>query len=515
MFENSGDITNLVNALQSELDSTQVGAGLNENGEYVAPEQGEHGYGILQESLSLNDAIVTTAYYIERLNTSVNYVNAFPKDLPENDSLVISGVKQVEGLLNAVTSKTVDLKLAGYANDGTENVGAIDATDTIGSALNKLENSTSAGVKLSEKDGNQIIRLVDDAETANVDEDGLYSHVEIAKLTAAEITALNDSNVREAYKLYDSQDSDANAIGDIIKIYKDSALTDVFIGHTDDALTVNEEYVDKITSVVNGSGSEALCFVYHLEDGTYILQAVNLESFLQESEFGNGFQLDGSTHVVSVKSYDGITVDANGVGVNVGNGLEIDSTTKAVTVKKDSSSSSVYISGEDDEPTQAEVLVVGADGIGVSNVQDAINYATGNVLGVKAGGHVTVTQSRDNNVTGLYNYTIQENDIASETMVNNIIGQTLGNAMSYTGNPTIIGKKATNTITSDLEALDAAVAGLQGGGVGSLTNSNAAISINVSNNDASIGLVLDSEDNALAITDDGLFLSNTVDCGTY
>jgi hypothetical protein len=65
--------------------------------------------------------------------------------------------------------------------------------------------------------------------------------------------------------------------------------------------SVNYEYIGSATPwIENGSGgSEALCFVYYLANDDYELVAVNLEDFLQESEFGDGLKVND--HVVSVK----------------------------------------------------------------------------------------------------------------------------------------------------------------------------------------------------------------------
>lgn len=95
---------------------------------------------------------------------------------------------------------------------------------------------------------------------------------EIDGLKVVKVTDGLASNVKEAYQL---QDKDGNAVGAQINVYKDSSLKGV-------------ELVD-----------QKLQFTYILETGEEQTVAVDVASFLAESEFKNGLQVtDG---VVSVK----------------------------------------------------------------------------------------------------------------------------------------------------------------------------------------------------------------------
>lgn len=516
VFQSSEEVEKLIAKVQAELDATQVGAGLGDNGSYTAPASDQPGYEVLGGQGapdSLYDAIMALAVAIAAMDHTKNYTAAAGVNPAHatDASKVISGVNQANGVLDTVTTDAVDLLLTGYANDGTTHTGAIDASDTVETALNKLENAAAANTKISGKAGNQIERIEDAQTPAN---DGLYSHVEISQLTPAEVTALGNANVREAYKLIDA--NGRTAIGDVIKIYKDSSLQSVYLGHLDDKLTHEDSTTHESadTAVTSGTGSEALCFIYHLENGNYKLVAVDLESFLQESEFGDGLQVNN--HVVSV---------------NAGDGLDFDSSDpKKVIVKKDSNSEQVYTNAS----TAADVLTVGANGVKVANVQAAISFATDQVLSTTVASsdealvtantpHISISESTDN-TTGLHSYSVSERDIASEDLVNAITGQTLGAAMNYSGTPTYIGKAQDgNNITKDLEALDAAAAN----GLDSVSSGNAAIAVGTkANKNQTISLILDDSTvgtgieltgnyNALSVTNDGLFLSNIWDCGQY
>jgi hypothetical protein len=115
------------------------------------------------------------------------------------------------------------------------------------------------------------------------------------------------------------------------------------LGHIDDTITSSTN-----PTVVPGTGSEALCFIYQKADGTYELVAVNVESFLQESEFKDGLQVDSSTHEVSVKA------DNSGEFLSVGtNGVKVSGVSTAI---------SAAIAALDATPSQA----AGTDGLALS-----------------------------------------------------------------------------------------------------------------------------------------------------
>ena len=153
-------------------------------------------------------------------------------------------------------------------------------------------------------------------------------------------------------------------------------MVTAYLGHVDDT-------VDPDTGVISsgGTGNTALCLVYYTVDtaATYQLVAVDVEDFLEESEFADGLQVNN--HVVSVK--------------------------------KDTTSEQVVIG----ENTSGDVLTVSANGVKVANVQAAIDYAISTldatVSSADTNGFVTVTVGEaDGVLTGV---TVATNDIASAT----------------------------------------------------------------------------------------------------
>ena len=205
--------------------------------------------------------------------------------------------------------------------------------------------------------------------------------VELVALTAEEIAELQDApNVREAYKLVHKADTARTPVTDVIKVWKDSSLIRSYLGHVDDALESSAS-----TTVVTGTGDTALCFIYQLADGSYELVAVDVNDFLEESEFGDGLEVDN--HIVSVK---------------------VDNESEEVTVYDEATSAE----------TTAPVLSVGPDGVKISNIQAAIDYAVSKNAGLidaditGSDDHVSVEVVQSG--TELTQVIVTTDDIASE-----------------------------------------------------------------------------------------------------
>lgn len=168
------------------------------------------------------------------------------------------------GELTAETAKTaLGLESAAYV--------------TVESLNQTAQNKVDAAVEALE---DAIEAVAADAKTYNV-----------AKLTADEVAALGDANVKDAYKLVQTVGEASTTAGDIIKIYKDSALQEVKL-----------------------EGQE-LQFTYLLASGETQTVGVDVSAFLAESEFADGLQV--VDHIVKVKLAEGseafLSVDGNGL----------------------------------------------------------------------------------------------------------------------------------------------------------------------------------------------------------
>ena len=106
-------------------------------------------------------------------------------------------------------------------------------------------------------------------------------------------------NIYEEYILQDANGNNLNS-GDSIKIYKESSLEDVQLGHVG-------AIVDQDTGVITDgavTNKDALIFVYRLKTGKYQGVMVDLGMFLNESEFKDGLQTSADSSgekTVSIK----------------------------------------------------------------------------------------------------------------------------------------------------------------------------------------------------------------------
>lgn len=234
----------------------------------------------------------------------------------------IVNVTQENGLINAEAG-----------NISAEFVEINESGDTLDEALeyilenieaNKIESEDGSIVVTPGADGTLVKVNRDEATIVLNDNNELVADIKLSAITPSE------ANVREEFALIDHN---GRKLGDTVKVYKDSSLYKAFLGHIDDVLSDNTDP----ESIVEGYGDTALDLIYHKEDGTYELVAIDINDFLEESEFKDGFVVDN--HVVKVK------IDENSEKLTVGSG------------------------------ETASVLTVDEDGVKVNNIQNAINYA--------------------------------------------------------------------------------------------------------------------------------------------
>lgn len=292
------------------------------------------------------------------------------------------------------------------------------------------------------------------------------SKYKLVQLTAAEVAELGDENVKEAYKVVTFQGEETEQtvytqVGDTVKIYKDSALQEVYLGSDADSVDVTTGVVTKQPV----TDPQSMNFVYQLADGTYSMTKIDVSKFLTESEFGDGLQVADA--VVSVK------IDSD--------------------------------SEKDSQATPVDFLTVGADGVKINGIKDEIDRkiaeldATVGSTTVETGKHIAVEiVEKDGVLTGV---TVTEDDIASAADVaeNERVTSAALNDLET--------RKAEKT---DLDALAAEV--LKGVVAGN------GINVGVkSNNTQEVSVKLDTvqTDNALVLGANGLYVSQTIDCGTY
>ena len=322
---------------------------------------------------------------------------------------------------------------------------------------------------------------------------GLKSKIEIHKFADP---SQFGTNVKEAFALTINGTVITGTENEqVLKIYKDSSFLDMKILHavpatqytaeeaaeynTEHSLNPGDEgYVsegDEKTAAIKPTYSKlggwvdiasnlrteenlAQCFAYENADGSIVVEAIQVGSFLRESEFKDGLQVNASGEV-SVKS-----------------------TTEKVRI---ADTPSGVTPGSDQDTGLVEVLTVDqAHGVQVNHIQDAINYAAADSKTtitevaadspIPSGGAAKIVITKTVESDGHYNYTISGQDLASavalaaeilragqaEAAIDSVVGLTkAGNSetRTYSNSGNYIGQQTTNTVKSDIKALDTQV----------------------------------------------------------
>ena len=229
---------------------------------------------------SINDEITRAKQAEEANKTAIEQekndriaaINGLNAEIKGGDGKFIQSVKEENGVIAAVEA---DLTAAAVAYDKTADKVIAKATD-VSAAIKELDAKVAA----------------------NKDAELTYQTV---KLTAEEVTALGDVNVKEAYKVVSvNKEGTKTTVGDIIKIYKDSALVSI------DYTEVNDK----------SKKGQFLKYVYTLANGTEKTVYVDMSKLVDQAEVEKGIQaIDGK---LSIKLAEGneanfLTVDANGL----------------------------------------------------------------------------------------------------------------------------------------------------------------------------------------------------------
>lgn len=261
----------------------------------------------------------------------------------------------------------------------------VNSAQTLDEVLEDIIEKIEANEVASE-DGTIVINTEGEKTDLSVNIDGVTlvkdsEGVISADLKLSSVTP-SSVNVREEFALIDNS---GRQLGDTVKVYKDSSLYDAFLGHVDDILS---DPTDP-ESLVSGSGDTALDLIYHKEDGTYDLVPIDVNDFLEESEFKDGFVVDN--HVVKVK---------------------VDEASEEVVI------------GE--SGLTAPVLSVSEDGVKISHIQEAIDFAVqdlahsidADVEDTSDDGHVKVEVIQTD--SELTQVVVVTEDIASEEELNQV-----------------------------------------------------------------------------------------------
>ena len=248
---------------------------------------GDKSYGISTADLlrikALEDAVGTGGAVTTQITNAINALDLaqvaeegkFIKSVKQEDGFVSAELGSVEaqyveladeeGLFTAENVEAALAELIKKANANAEAIEAITGED--GSMQAAIKAASDAIVGTATSDYNTLGKV----ETAIKNVADAAKSYSMQALTAEELAALGEANVKEAYKLVDE---DGTQAGSTVKIYKDSALQSV-------------SFAD-----------QKLSFVYNLADGTSKTVEVDVSAFLSENEFGDGLVV--TDHVVSV-----------------------------------------------------------------------------------------------------------------------------------------------------------------------------------------------------------------------
>ena len=266
-------------------------------------------------------------------------INALDLNTVSGVGKVITAITQTDGKVSAVTG-TVSASTVAHATATTRitsaNTNVQDAIDTLADAV-----------------GSSIIG----------------GNVKIVSATTS------SANVMEEWKLVTTAGQEIPGSSHI-KIYKDSSLLSVALLHaTGDTKPTYDKSTDTWTDIPSGQQTEAnkaLCFAYETADGSILVEAVNVGSFINEAEFASGVTWDTTAN------------KARGV---------VDSTSESGT-------------------GSTKLLTVGVNGFKISGVADLINSKIqgtidgSNAINIsdRSGGGVTVEAIvPQNSATGIEN----------------------------------------------------------------------------------------------------------------
>lgn len=503
-------------------------------------------FGYIKKEAEARDTAITDA--IAALDNTVAATN--------DGRHVLTGVTQANGVLSDKT----EIQLANVAISGS-------ASDVANAAI--PADGTYAAVEGTNVSA-QIASIAKTIKGITTTQSNAFKYITV-KLSDEEVTALKDSNVKEAYKVvaYIGNDyktaTTKETVGEVIKIYKDATIKEIYLGNTGDTI---DETTGAITSQTTPKPSEktsSLNYAYIKADGKYAMASIPVGNFLRESEFKNGLQVaeNGEVSVkVDAASEGFLTVGEAGVKVS-GVQAAINSAIQALDIEKTGTSTdgkvSVTVAETDGKISGVTVSTSGiaSDDVVVKNV--TVNNVNADVTDNKAtvtidGADIAVADSYE---TTVYSEPFETkvgtaNHIAANDKISQALKKT-ENTIKVLADEVIANEKVTTASVSKLaesvgtidkngvigytpktdanyirEAtsvhdatvkLDAAIKTVEGNANNALTEVQGSNAITVSTKaekKQTVSLKLDgAADNALTVTGNGLYLSNVWDCGEY
>ena len=301
-------------------------------------------------------------------------IDSMDKAAAAVDGQVVTTVAEEDGKVTETKASVKDLHLGGYSKEA-DATGDIASSDTINTALSKLENKVGAN-KVSNADHSIVVTEPTGAITTDIKvninsnekviklgDNGIYTKLNLVKITDG-----LPATVKESYEF---RDSDGARIGESIDIPKDS----------------------HIVSITYDESTQKLVYTYIDVEGKNKTTEIDLSHLILETEVENGIQsLNGK-----------LSIKLDTTGDDTGNG---------------------------------KFLTVGADGLKLDGVTDAITAAiesldaTGGTQTIAGGKHVAVEVAEVNGK--ITTVTVVENNIASKSLLDELSGKAV-TAVAMTG----------------------------------------------------------------------------------
>ena len=359
----------------------------------------------LKNQMDYTGVTTGTGVYVTNVTQSDGIVSATTATLP-----TVTDTKEAKKVVVSVSEDKGEISIErGTISSSAQTMILTDNTD---GGVNFEVNID--GVSIVQDPTSKKLKVADTALTQYYgDEKTIHAEVDSANNTKTFNTLLqisattpSETNVKEQYNLVNAS---GETIGATIKIYKDSSLYNVYLGHVDDTIAGDPPVV------TSGTGDTALCFIYHKEDGSYELVPVNVETFLEESEFASG--VTATNHIV------------HGV---------VDPTSE-----------------KDSQGTPVDFLTVGADGFKISGIKDEIDRELDAIvesLDADESGsteHVTVNVVEEDGV--ITTVTVEEDNIANADDLEELSGKTITAITSTNGSITASISNEAGNKTADIQ----------------------------------------------------------------
>lgn len=233
------------------------------------------------EALDKEDVAVK-GQFVDSVSETDGVITVSRKSITSNDKSVT---------LNTNNGVDVSVNIDGTTIVRNENSGKLSVASE---AIVQYVGAESVKVSDVNKETNTktISLAIDNDDVLSQSDKGIKSSIKLVELTADELKALGETNVKTAYKLVGKDGTTVK--GALVKINKDQTLKSV-------------KYENQI-----------LTFTYTLADGTDSVVEVSMSDLIQEKEMGDGIELVDHkvTAKIDAKSENYLTVSADGLKVS-------------------------------------------------------------------------------------------------------------------------------------------------------------------------------------------------------